>query len=161
MPRASYYHRNKEKCKRLSTEWANTHSERVRLKNIEWVKHHPESRKDTYAKHHSKNKEDRNAYTRLWKERNPDRVCSLFHKRRTQKTLAGGSFTSLEWKSLCEAGDNRCLCCGKRKKLTADHVIPVSKGGTSNIDNIQPLCGPCNSRKHDGTTDFRLKTQGE
>ena len=73
-----------------------------------------------------------------------------------------GSFTSAEWFALCKLYGNRCLCCGKRKKLTADHVIPVAKGGTSNIDNIQPLCGPCNAHKHTGTTDFRLnKTQGE
>ena len=48
-----------------------------------------------------------------------------------------------------------CLCCNRRRKLTADHVIPVSKGGTSYISNIQPLCQPCNSSKGTKTTDFR------
>ena len=51
---------------------------------------------------------------------------------------------------------NKCLCCKEKKKLTVDHVIPVDWGGTSNIENIQPLCQPCNSSKGNRRdTDYR------
>ena len=40
---------------------------------------------------------------------------------------------------------------GRETMITVDHIIPVSKGGTSNMDNLQPLCRPCNSTK--GNTD--------
>jgi len=79
----------------------------------------------------------------------------LDHRRRTRKTSAGGSFTPAEWQALCARYNLRCLACGKRRKLTADHVISVKNGGSSNIDNIQPLCGPCNSSKNSHNTNYR------
>lgn len=40
-----------------------------------------------------------------------------------------------------------CRKCKTRKNLTVDHVIPVSRGGQTEMDNLQTLCGDCNSRK--------------
>lgn len=40
-----------------------------------------------------------------------------------------------------------CKHCGTRQSLTVDHVIPVSRGGSDEMDNLQTLCGPCNSIK--------------
>lgn len=67
----------------------------------------------------------------------------------------GDSFTATEWRALCKEYGNRCLRCGYNLPLTADHVIPVSRGGSNTIDNIQPLCQPCNSLKGDRSIDYR------
>lgn len=34
-----------------------------------------------------------------------------------------------------------------RQELTLDHVLPISKGGRTNWENIVAACGPCNHRK--------------
>ena len=33
------------------------------------------------------------------------------------------------------------------RNLTVDHIVPQSKGGSDHLDNLQLLCGACNSKK--------------
>jgi 5-methylcytosine-specific restriction endonuclease McrA len=75
--------------------------------------------------------------------------------RRTRKTKAGGSFSKAEWEALCAKYDYKCLACHQKKPLEPDHIKPVARGGTSNIDNIQPLCRNCNAHKGIKIIDYR------
>lgn len=36
-----------------------------------------------------------------------------------------------------------CHWCGAPAQ-TADHLLPLSRGGTSDLDNLVPSCKPCN-----------------
>lgn len=49
--------------------------------------------------------------------------------------------------SLKEKYNFSCVKCGAKEGLTIDHIQPVSKGGTNDIENLQIMCKPCNSRK--------------
>lgn len=45
----------------------------------------------------------------------------------------------------------RCRECGASKDETSleiDHILPVAKGGTNDINNLQTLCRECNRMKH-------------
>jgi 5-methylcytosine-specific restriction endonuclease McrA len=42
----------------------------------------------------------------------------------------------------------KCMYCGTHsKRLTIDHVIPVSRGGKTNFENCVAACRPCNNWK--------------
>jgi 5-methylcytosine-specific restriction endonuclease McrA len=68
-----------------------------------------------------------------------------------------GSHSFKEWERLKKAYQNRCLCCEKQEPeviLTGDHIIPISKGGSNFITNIQPLCIKCNQIKNSKSVSY-------
>ena len=109
-----------------------------------------------HKKYGEENKENIAAQKKKYRAENKEKMIASWHKYQARKAGNGGSFTAQEWRDLKKKYGYKCLCCGEKKKLAADHVIPVSKGGTSNIDNIQPLCRSCNSSKgNHHATDYR------
>lgn len=84
---------------------------------------------------------------REWKAKNPERMAHLKARRYARKKGAEGSHTIEEWNKVKEEHDNKCAYCKESKKLTKDHIKPLSKGGSDYISNIQPLCRSCNSKK--------------
>ena len=72
-------------------------------------------------------------------------------RRRARKRLLPATLTRDQWRAIKAAYRNRCAYCGERsRRLTQDHVIPVSKGGGYTPDNIVPACRSCNARKQAG-----------
>lgn len=98
-------------------------------------------------------------YTRNYRKNHPEKNTAFVHNRRSAIIANGGKYTAEEFINLCNRYGNKCLRCGAKTKLTVDHVIPLSIGGTNSIDNIQPLCASCNSRKHKKIEDYRTVTE--
>jgi len=136
-----YYTENKD--------WVQERHGRYRVEN--------KDRGREYAKQYrAEHKEEMLEYQRQYGAEYPEKRKAVKQRYRAKKAHSGGSFTPKEWLSLCEQYGNRCLWCGESKPLAADHIVPVSKGGSSDIENIQPLCGSCNSRKGAQPIDFRI-----
>src|SRR6266496_3378783 len=76
-----------------------------------------------------------------------DRYVAQARNRKARKKAAEGSFSASEWRELKRRYDYRCLRCDRSEpdiQLTPDHVIPLARGGSNYITNIQPLCLECN-----------------
>lgn len=148
---------NTEKHRAYSRAYSKAHPEAQRANNHLWKKRHPEQQRKSVA---------------LWRQRHPDHIKAYIakhqqdervkllrvaneNKRRARKTGGGGAHTADEWIAVRDTY-GCCVNCGRMDiPLTEDHIIPLAVGGTDSIDNIQPLCRPCNEHKHTSTVDYR------
>lgn len=143
----AFHHKNPEPKKARDRQYRQEHTEEINA----YIRNYKRAN-ERYREHNTK-------YNRQYRQLHPEKSAQHFNNRRARIQQASGSFTSKEWKKLCKQYNYTCLCCGKREpeiKLTVDHVVPLSKGGTNFIDNIQPLCQSCNSSKHRRTIDYRV-----
>lgn len=92
--------------------------------------------------------ETKQVYHRNYCDKHKDIISHLKARRYARERGSIGSHTLKEWENLKNTFNNKCAFCGEKTKLTKDHIIPLSKGGTDFIENIQPLCKNCNSKKH-------------
>lgn len=135
-----------------------------------YTRNNQEKHKKHYAANRDKilegNRAWRKAHPEFDKKRCEDEDYKLLQLVARHRHRAGGAnstenFTAKEWVALCEQHGNKCLACGVLAKLTVDHVMPISQGGTNGIDNIQCICGLCNSKKQHHFIDYRpVKTIG-
>lgn len=101
------------------------------------------------------NKERLNARMRRWRADNKDKVSVQKNNRRTREGSA--KIANEEWAQVLEKYGNKCLACGRSDvRITMDHVLPLCKGGLNVIENVQPLCKSCNSKKNTKHIDYRL-----
>lgn len=167
---SEYYSLNKEKWKynpnlpeeRKSKKKESDRQYRIRNKDKEKARHkkyHEENQeaiKEKSKAHYHENKEKYAEYSRNYRKSHPIWHCITQHRRRLKVKENGGSFTQGEWEQLLELYGHSCLKCGKTGiPLTIDHIKPIDSGGSNSIDNIQPLCKPCNSSKGTKTIDYR------
>jgi 5-methylcytosine-specific restriction endonuclease McrA len=135
----------------------------------------PEKEKARYLKYAVKNRDAINEKSRQryaknptahakrvksWHVRHPEKRITYVHRRRARRLANGGSYTSEQWTALKTFYNHTCLACGKKEpsiKLSPDHVIPIVRNGSNDIDNIQPLCLRCNLSKNSKIIDYRKK----
>ncbi len=144
-----YYEENREERKIYHRQYRQEHQDYFREKMQEFREENPSYHRE---------------YMREWGRAFPDKVQEKDNKRRALKHNAGPSFTAKEWNALKRQYNYTCLRCGRKEPeitLTVDHIVPLSQGGKNTIDNIQPLCKPCNSAKHDDTIDYRPSWRDE
>jgi 5-methylcytosine-specific restriction endonuclease McrA len=98
-----------------------------------------------------KNPEMSRAQKMRWKALNYEKYLQIKRddQRRRKYRLRSGKVGVEEWKKMLAEYNFSCAHCGSQDDITQDHIIPLSRGGANLIENIQPLCRSCNSRKRD------------
>lgn len=71
------------------------------------------------------------------------------HARRAHKLHNGGVVTATELLTLPKF----CTYCFNEDSLTFDHIVPLSRGGRNDIENITTACQSCNFSKHNRMLD--------
>lgn len=101
--------------------------------------------------HYEKIKDGRKIYYKEWKKNGGQEIRRIDgNKRRSLIKGLDNSFTLQDWVYCKSVFDNKCAYCGKEKKLTQDHFIPLTSGGEYTINNIIPACLSCNTSKNSG-----------
>jgi len=100
--------------------------------------------------------ENRRSADRLYRINNREKVnASAREYRKTirpytnlRKRLKGGAHIA-ELRNLIDSYLGRCVYCFEPlNPVTIDHIVPLIKGGTNDIENLVPACGRCNSSKN-------------
>jgi hypothetical protein len=146
---------NPERRKEIANKWDANHREKKKQKSKIWSAKNPERRRKTLQNWRNRNRARFNQTSRERKCRdyakNPLPYLEESARRRAARISAAlHDFTDEQWELVKAHFHYRCAYCGdKPKRLTQDHIIPLSKGGNHTMSNIVPACLSCNSKKRD------------
>lgn len=139
--RISEYKRNQRKIKtdelRLYEKgYREANREKRRMWQMEWKKANPD-----YAREH--------------RAANHEKYLAYDHKRRANRATLSGYFTDQDIANMRYIQQGHCAYCGRvGLKLEIEHIIPVTRIGSSNDPwNLCLACRKCNASKNDRTIE--------
>ena len=147
-----YYSKNPDLWKNWCKRWRAENREKTNANNRASYERNKKQRNATAKKWRDNNKERMSELQRMWRKTPKWRAhmrSQNYRYRQKYGHLRDKMNLSLkQWTQLMEDYDWKCVQCGHWDR-TVDHIIPISKGGTSERSNLQVLCNKCNWIKSD------------
>lgn len=169
--RAAYYTKHKQHVSDRGKRYRQEHSEEKRERDREYrAKNHEAwlakkklyrelhaeelaaKQRKYYLEHHTERLIYKQNYNQTERGIIAKRADS--HNRRARRKKAPGSHTTEQLYQQFMRQHGKCFYCQvelqhARNSWHADHIIPLSRGGSNNIENIVIACPTCNRKKHD------------
>lgn len=128
-------------CNRKAVKaWAGANPERaLEKKRRSWDRHKDrlnEARRESRGDHERE-------LAREWRKRNPEKARNGNHQRRAATRNAPPAVLERIAYLLTQP----CAYCGADQDIEIDHIIPLSRGGRHEADNLAAACPRCNRSK--------------
>ena len=170
---AEQYVKHGAKIRAYGRKWGIEHRETRDARYHKWVEQNPDRSREIRREWARRNKKQCGKSAKKWAAtpEGKQRLTASGHNRRVN-IRGGGKFTAEDWNFLLTVCGRVCLRCGIPEadaickygkagckpwtgSLTVDHIVPIIKGGSNTISNLQPLCLPCQNIKGIKATDYR------
>lgn len=145
---------NPEKKAAIAKAWREANRENITKKQRAAYEANPKKVAAINLAWRESNTERYITYAKSYRKNNPEMMAAYQRKRRAIKRKATGNHTAANIKEIFDKQSGLCANCrtslfkSGKEKFHADHIEPLSKGGSNDKNNIQCLCPSCNLRKN-------------
>lgn len=138
-------HANPEWAREVDRKWREENPEAARAKDRRFkTKNRDLIRKRNRERRRANPDRARASYAK-WRAKNRDQeLLRLANRRALQRNASDETKAFIR-----ELLSMPCSYCGTTEGITIDHVIPLSRGGKHETNNLAPACLPCNCSKND------------
>lgn len=124
-------------------EWQHVNREHVRARRAEYRAAHQAE----MTEYRQTNRETIAANAEAWRKANAGRVRHHAATRKARKSQQGAF--AIAPKDLRRLLASPCAVDGcQNREIQIDHIIPLARGGSHGMGNLQPLCAHHNQSKH-------------
>jgi 5-methylcytosine-specific restriction endonuclease McrA len=145
---------NIERTKELEAHWRENNKEKVARIQKRYSEKNKDQKREYSKRYYKENKVKIAEREKQWREKNRDIVHAKNYRRHLYRHKL--KFSPFERLLLLDKSKWKCQSCGiavhdyntnDSAKAHIDHIIPISIGGTSDLNNLQILCRTCNLAK--------------
>lgn len=154
-----YWEGNRDRLSEYRRDWYNENKDRSLARMAEYRRANKARIKAGKFRHYMANRAHYLAYQQEWRKKNPDAVLDRVRRRQARK-MGAPVVDKINRSELWERDGGKCHLCGKRcdpNNWHADHLVPLSLGGSHTMANLAVSHPTCNLRRNNtGSAQLRL-----